>query len=351
MNEEVKKLADRLIAEHSLTEEGYEQLIRGRDEEAAACLAEAAVNVRRRIYGNKVYVRGLIEIGNICKNDCLYCGIRRSNRNCERYRLTGDEIVSCAEEGYRLGFRTFVLQGGELPADTDEILCALVRRLKEAHPDCAVTLSLGERSRESYQKLREAGADRYLLRHETADPEHYKLLHPAEMSFENRMRCLRDLKDLGYQTGCGFMVGSPYQTPAHLAKDLKFIETFRPEMCGIGPFIPHHETPFAKEPAGSVELTCYLLSIIRLMLPNVLLPATTALGTMHQRGRELGILSGANVLMPNLSPVSVRKQYELYDNKICTGEESAQCIRCLKSRINAIGYELSMERGDFRKEA
>lgn len=351
MNEEVKKLADRLIAEHSLTEEGYEQLIRGRDEEATACLAEAAVNVRRRIYGNKVYVRGLIEIGNICKNDCLYCGIRRSNRNCERYRLTGDEIVSCAEEGYRLGFRTFVLQGGELPSDTDEILCALVQRLKEAHPDCAVTLSLGERSRESYQKLREAGADRYLLRHETADPEHYKMLHPTEMSFENRMRCLRDLKDLGYQTGCGFMVGSPYQTSAHLAKDLKFIETFRPEMCGIGPFIPHHETPFAKEPAGSVELTCYLLSIIRLMLPNVLLPATTALGTMHQRGRELGILSGANVLMPNLSPVSVRKQYELYDNKICTGEESAQCIRCLESRINAIGYELSMERGDFRKEA
>ncbi len=347
MNEEMKQLADRLIAEHRLSAEEYEQLIVGRDEELAEYLAKAAVAEQKRIYGNEIFIRGLLEISNICKNDCIYCGIRRSNRNCERYRLTEEEILACADEGYRLGLRTIVMQGGEDAHFTDEVLCEIVRKIKERHPDCAVTLSMGERSRESYAKLREAGADRYLLRHETADPEHYAKLHPAEMSYENRMRCLRDLKDLGYQTGCGFMVGSPYQTAGNLAKDIAFVESFKPEMCGIGPFIPHHETPFAKEPAGSVELTCFLLSVIRLVHPRVLLPATTALGTMHPQGRELGILAGANVLMPNLSPVGVRKKYELYDNKICTGEESAQCLRCLSTRVEAIGYKIVTGRGDY----
>lgn len=347
MNEEMKQLADRLIAEHRLSAEEYEQLIIGRDEELAEYLAKAAVAEQKRIYGNEIFIRGLLEISNICKNDCIYCGIRRSNRNCERYRLTEEEILACADEGYRLGLRTIVMQGGEDAHFTDEVLCGIVRKIKEHHPDCAVTLSMGERSRESYAKLREAGADRYLLRHETADPEHYAKLHPAEMSYENRMRCLRDLKDLGYQTGCGFMVGSPYQTAGNLAKDIAFVENFKPEMCGIGPFIPHHETPFAKEPAGSVELTCFLLSVIRLVHPRVLLPATTALGTMHPQGRELGILAGANVLMPNLSPVGVRKKYELYDNKICTGEESAQCLRCLSTRVEAIGYKIVTGRGDY----
>ena len=348
MNEEMKQLADRLIAVHRLSAEEYEKLITGRDEELAEYLAKAAVAEQKRIYGNEIFVRGLLEISNICKNDCIYCGIRRSNRNCERYRLTEEEILACADEGYRLGLRTIVMQGGEDMHFSDDVLCGIVRRIKELHPDCAVTLSMGERSRESYAKLREAGADRYLLRHETADPEHYKKLHPAEMSYENRMRCLRDLKELGYQTGCGFMVGSPYQTAANLAADIAFVESFKPEMCGIGPFIPHHDTPFAKEPAGSVELTCFLLSVIRLVHPHVLLPATTALGTMHPQGRELGILAGANVLMPNLSPVGVRKKYELYDNKICTGEESAQCLRCLATRVEAIGYRLSEGRGDYR---
>ena len=347
MNEEMKQLADRLIATHRLSAEEYEKLIVGRDEELAEYLAKAAVAEQKRIYGNEIFIRGLLEISNICKNDCIYCGIRRSNRNCERYRLTEEEILACADEGYRLGLRTIVMQGGEDAHFTDEVLCGIVRKIKERHPDCAVTLSMGERSRESYAKLREAGADRYLLRHETADPEHYAKLHPAEMSYENRMRCLRDLKDLGYQTGCGFMVGSPYQTAANLAKDIAFVESFKPEMCGIGPFIPHHETPFAKEPAGSVELTCFLLSVIRLVHPRVLLPATTALGTMHPQGRELGILAGANVLMPNLSPVGVRKKYELYDNKICTGEESAQCLRCLSTRVEAIGYKIVTDRGDY----
>ena len=350
MNEEMKQLADRLIATHRLSAEEYEQLIIGRDEELAEYLAKAAVAEQKRIYGNEIFIRGLLEISNICKNDCIYCGIRRSNRNCERYRLSEEEILACADEGYRLGLRTIVMQGGEDAHFTDEVLCGIVRKIKERHPDCAVTLSMGERSRESYAKLREAGADRYLLRHETADPEHYAKLHPAEMSYENRMRCLRDLKDLGYQTGCGFMVGSPYQTAGNLAKDIAFVESFKPEMCGIGPFIPHHDTPFAKEPAGSVELTCFLLSVIRLVHPRVLLPATTALGTMHPQGRELGILAGANVLMPNLSPVGVRKKYELYDNKICTGEESAQCLRCLSTRVEAIGYKIVTDRGDYRSD-
>jgi len=345
-----KELSDRLIAEHRLSTEEYEELLTNRDEETAAYMAAAADAVRRQYYGTKVFVRGLIEISNICKNDCLYCGIRRSNRSCERYRLSAEDILACAEEGQRLGIRTVVLQGGEDPYYTDDVMCGIVRGIKERYPDCAVTLSLGERSRESYRKLREAGADRYLLRHETADPEHYGRLHPPEMSYDNRMRCLRDLRELGYQTGCGFMVGSPYQTMRNLAEDLTFVETFRPEMCGIGPFVPHHETPFAADQAGSVELTCFLLSVIRLIHPKVLLPATTALGTMHPQGRELGIKAGANVVMPNLSPTDVRRQYELYDNKICTGEESAQCIACLASRIKAAGYEIALGRGDFPKE-
>ena len=345
----IDALVDKLCAQHSLEEAEYAQLIEQRTDELAALLARRADAVRREIYGNAVFVRGLIEISNICKNDCLYCGIRRGNANCQRYRLTPEEILGCADEGYALGFRTFVLQGGEDAWFTDKRLCALIGEIKARHPDCAVTLSLGERSRESYAALRAAGADRYLLRHETADRAHYEKLHPVEMSYDNRMRCLRDLRELGYQVGCGFMVGSPYQTAAELAKDLKFIETFRPDMCGIGPFVPHHDTPFRGESAGTVELTCFLLSIIRLIHPPVLLPATTALGTIDPRGREKGILAGANVVMPNLSPVNVRKKYELYDNKICTGEESAQCKDCLYNRMRGVGYEIVTDRGDIRK--
>ncbi|MBQ9886640.1 MAG: [Lachnospiraceae bacterium] len=349
MNNLAGELIEKLYIDRSLTEEEYAGLIELRDEESAALLREYAVKVRKSIYGNSVFTRGLIEISNICKNDCYYCGIRAGNKHCERYRLTPQEILMCADEGYRLGFRTFVMQGGEDSYFTDEVLCDIISEIKARHSDCAVTLSLGERSRESYQRLFDAGADRYLLRHETADKEHYEKLHPGKMSFDNRMRCLRDLKEIGYQVGCGFMVGSPYQTAKELAKDLKFIESFKPDMCGIGPFIPHKDTLFKDEPAGSLELTCYLLSIIRLIHPPVLLPATTALGTIHPKGRELGILVGANVVMPNLSPVSVRKKYELYDNKICTGEESAQCRGCLSARMQSIGYELVSDRGDIKK--
>ena len=346
----LSSIAGRLISEHSLTTEEYAFLIENRTPEITERLQKEAVRLRKEIYGNAVFIRGLIEISNICRNDCLYCGIRKSNRNCDRYRLSREDILLCADEGYTLGFRTFVMQGGEDPYFTDDVLEDLVREIKRRHPDCAVTLSMGERSRESYERLYAAGADRYLLRHETADPVHYGKLHPSEMSYEHRMRCLTELKEIGYQVGRGMMVGSPYQTAENLAEDLKFIEAFKPDMCGIGPFIPHKDTPFRAEPAGTLELTCFLLSVIRLIHPPVLLPATTALGTIHPLGREKGIQAGANVVMPNLSPVSVRKKYELYDNKICTGDESAQCRGCLNLRMESIGYELVTDRGDIRKE-
>lgn len=345
---DARELIDRLKEEHVLKLAEYEVLIKGYTPETAAYAAQLADSLRRAYYGTDVYVRGLIEIGNVCRNDCYYCGIRRSNVNCDRYILTDEQILACADEGYTLGFRTFVLQGGEGAVPVGRIL-SLVGRLKERHPDAAVTLSLGEYSRQEYQEMFDAGADRYLLRHETADKEHYEKLHPAQMSFDNRMRCLADLKDIGFQTGCGFMVGSPYQTTQTLAKDLKFIETFSPEMCGIGPFIPHKDTIFKNEPAGSAELTCYLLSLIRLIKPNILLPSTTALGTIDPNGREKGICAGANVVMPNLSPVTVRKKYELYDNKICTGDESAQCRNCLENRMASIGYQIVTARGDIKQ--
>ena len=348
MSDKLNLLIDKLALTHSLTLSEYEYLIENRTQESADRLRELAVSARREVYGNSVYIRGLIEISNICKNDCIYCGIRCSNKDCERYRLTKEDILSCCDEGYALGFRTFVMQGGEDPHFDDNLLCDIISSIKQKYPDCAVTLSMGERSRESYERLFAAGADRYLLRHETADAEHYSKLHPSNMSFENRMRCLRDLKDIGFQTGCGFMVGSPYQTYAHIAKDLKFIEEFKPQMCGIGPFIPHKATPFAAFAAGTVELTCYLLSIIRLIHPTILLPATTALGSIEEGGREKGILSGANVVMPNLSPMDNRKKYELYNNKLYSSAESAQAKAELEERIKNIGYEVVCHRGDAK---
>ncbi|MBR6530992.1 MAG: [Clostridia bacterium] len=345
---DILKIIEKLEKEHSLTLEEYRYLIDNRNETAAKILAEKADKIRREIYGNTVFVRGLIEVSNICKNDCLYCGIRRSNRSCERYRLTKEEILECCDEGYRLGFRTFVIQGGEDGYFTDDVLCDIVSSIKKRYPDCAVTLSMGERSDGSYKKLYNAGADRYLLRHETADSSHYAMLHPEGMGFETRMNCLKTLKKIGFQTGCGFMVGSPYQTTAMLAKDLKFIENFKPDMCGIGPFIPHKDTPFAGEKGGSAELTCYLLSIIRLIHPPVLLPSTTALGTIDGNGREKGILAGANVVMPNLSPGSVRKKYELYNNKLSDGAEAAECKESLDERIKKIGYKIVTDRGDVK---
>lgn len=340
-------IIERFIRNPALTKAEYLLLLqRSEDPGARARLTAEAVRIRRSYYQDAVYIRGLIEFTNYCKNDCYYCGIRRSCRETVRYRLTKEEILSCCEKGYELGFRTFVLQGGEDPYFNDERMTEIVRAIRKSHPDCAITLSLGERSEESFRLLREAGANRYLLRHETASEEHYGRLHPKEMSLAHRKECLWQLKKLGYQVGAGFMAGSPGQTYEELAEDLAFLNELQPQMVGIGPFIPHHATPFAAEQAGSAELTLRLLSIVRILLPKVLLPATTALGTLEPEGREKGLAAGANVVMPNLSPSGNRKNYELYDNKICTGEEAAEGLACLKKRIEKVGFRMSMERGD-----
>lgn len=345
----ILELIDKLEKERILSKEEFSEIISGHTPETDEYLFEKARTVRKRVYGKDVYIRGLIEFTNYCKNDCLYCGIRRSAKNAERYRLTEEQILNCCETGYGLGFRTFVLQGGEDGFYTDDKIVDIVSRIRKSFPDCAVTLSIGEKNRESYEKFRKAGADRYLLRHETANTEHYQKLHPKELSLENRMRCLANLKELGFQTGCGFMVGSPYQTAENLAEDLLFIHKFQPQMVGIGPFIPHHDTPFADEKAGTLETTLLMLGLTRLIVPNVLLPATTALGTIDPKGREKGILAGANVVMPNLSPGDVRKKYLLYDNKICTGDEAAESVASLAKRMESIGYKIVADRGDFKE--
>ena len=345
----MKNLIDKLHQKNFLSAEEFHRLLANRSQEDEEYARNLANQVRQQVYGNKIYVRGLIEFTNYCKNDCFYCGIRRSNREAQRYRLTEEDILTCCAEGYELGFRTFVLQGGEDPFFTDEKIVHMIHELKKKYPDCALTLSIGEKSEESYRAFREAGADRYLLRHETADTRHYSRLHPYEMSCEHRKNCLRTLKKLGFQTGAGFMVGSPLQTIDDLVADFLFLKELDPEMVGIGPFIPHKDTPFAEERGGTLEDTLFYLALLRLMLPHVLLPATTALGTIHPEGREMGVLSGANVVMPNLSPISVRKKYMLYDGKICTGDESAQCRSCLSGRMKQIGCEIVTDRGDYRK--
>lgn len=350
MFDKAKALIDKLALTRSLSLSEWAEAVKWFSPAAAEYAGKIAAVERERVYGKDVYIRGLIEISNFCKNDCLYCGIRRSNAKCERYRLSESEILSCCEEGYALGFRTFVLQGGEDPYFTDDVLCRIVSEIKRRYGDCAVTLSMGERSAQSYGRLFAAGADRYLLRHETANKAHYGLLHPNDMSFDGRMQCLKSLRETGFQVGCGMMVGSPYQTAGNLAADLKFIEEFSPDMCGIGPFIPHSDTPFAEFPAGDAKLTCYLLSLIRILKPNILLPATTALATVDPAGREKGLLAGANVVMPNLSPVGVRKKYSLYDNKVCTGEEAAECIRCMTRRVESAGFKIVQARGDIKEE-
>ena len=339
-------IVEKLYRTSDLTDEELTALIETDDKDVAELLRRYADETRQKSYGKKVFLRGLIEVSSYCKNDCIYCGIRRSNKDAQRYRLSREEILSCCENGYELGFRTFVMQGGEDSSFTDDFMCSVISEIKEKYPDCAVTLSLGERSYDSYKRMKEAGADRYLLRHEAASQELYSKLHPDEMSLQNRKDCLFALKELGYQVGAGFMVGAPYQTTAHLVADLRFLQELQPQMIGIGPFVPHHNTPFADFKGGTLELTLRLLGILRLMFPKVLLPATTALGTIAPNGRELGLQTGCNVVMPNLSPVKVRKKYDLYDNKICTGEEAAECRGCLQRRIESAGYEVATERGD-----
>ncbi|MBQ3241336.1 MAG: [Oscillospiraceae bacterium] len=346
----MKQLIDQLARERDLPDEALLSLIRCETPETEEYLAQTAAAVRQKHYGKDVYIRGLIEFTNYCKNDCLYCGIRRSNQKAQRYRLSEEDILECCRHGYELGFRTFVLQGGEDPYFTRERMVRIVSSIKQKFPDCALTLSVGEKSREEYEAYFAAGADRYLLRHETACPCHYAKLHPAELTLAERMRCISDLKEIGFQTGIGFMVGSPFQTPQNILQDLRYIQSLRPEMVGIGPFIPHKDTPFRDEPAGTARQTLRLLAIIRLMLPTVLLPATTALGTVSGDGRVRGMQFGANVVMPNLSPLSVRKKYMLYDNKIATGEEAAESVHLLRKTMDAIGYQVVTARGDWKHE-
>ncbi|MDE6125121.1 MAG: [FeFe] hydrogenase H-cluster radical SAM maturase HydE [Eubacterium sp.] len=344
----MKDIILKLENEHFLSDDEFKLLIEDESEETLKLLAERADKVRRKVYGTDIYLRGLIEFTNYCKNDCYYCGIRRSNSDAERYRLTDEQIYDCCKIGYELGFRTFVLQGGEDGCFTDDKLVEIIKTIKQNYPDCALTLSIGEKSYESYKRYFDAGADRYLLRHETANSSHYGKLHPKNLSLENRKKCLYNLKEIGYQVGCGFMVGSPFQTTESIIDDLKFIRDFNPHMVGIGPFVPHKSTPFKEYEQGSLHLTLKLLSVIRLILPNVLLPSTTALGTIHPLGREKGVQAGANVVMPNLSPRDVRKKYLLYDNKICTGDEAAECIVCMKNRMKSIGYNVVISRGDYK---
>ena len=341
---------DLLNREHRLEKSQWTQLFSTFTPEDTVYAKNLAREITDARFGKRIYFRGIVEFSNICKNDCYYCGIRCSNREVSRYRLTPEDILACCQEGYEAGFRTFVLQGGEDGWFSDARMCNIIRTIKSNYSDCAVTLSLGERSRESYQRLFDAGADRYLLRHETADPIHYAHLHPPRQTLADRMRCLADLKEIGYQTGCGIMVGSPGQTPETLAEDMVFMQAFQPQMVGIGPFLPHKDTPFREEASGSVDTTLFILALCRILLPQVLMPATTALGTAEADGRKLGVLAGCNVVMPNLSPAQVRKKYMLYDNKAGTDLTAQQGIALLRRQMEEIGYEVVIGRGDFGKE-
>lgn len=344
-------LIDKLHGEKRLSHQEWVNLIGTYTEEDRAYAAALAREIAQKHFGHRVYFRGIVEFSNICKNDCLYCGIRRSNQKVSRYRLSEADILECCREGWRLGYRTFVLQSGEDGYFTDERLEALVGAIRGEFPDCAITLSVGERSRESYQRLFDAGANRYLLRHETADPVHYGKLHPADMSFEHRLQCLYDLRDIGYQTGCGMMVGTPFQTPEQLAMDMELMGAFRPAMAGIGPFLPHQDTPFRDCPAGSQSLTLFLLSLTRILLPRVLMPSTTALGSVSEEGRKQGILAGCNVVMPNLSPQNVRKSYMLYDHKAGVNTDAESGLNQLKRQMEEIGYQVISSRGDYGEQA
>lgn len=348
LREDIKLIIDNIAYNRNISYDDLVLILQKGDKDILDYLMKLGRLAADNVYGKKVYVRGLVEFTNYCKNDCYYCGIRCSNSEVTRYRLSKEEILECADAGYNYGIRTIVLQGGEDLSFSDDDICEIVSGIKNSHCDMAITLSIGEKDKESFKAYYDAGADRYLLRHETANNNHYKKLHPEKMSLENRIRCLYDLKEIGYQVGCGFMVGSPYQTYNTIYEDLMFIKNFKPHMVGIGPFVPHHNTPFKDMKSGSMEDTLKLLAIIRLLSPEVLLPATTALGTIDKRGRELGIMAGANVVMPNLSPIGIRKDYQLYDNKICTGDESAECMKCLSMRMNSIGYELVTDRGDSK---
>ena len=342
----IDDIVKKLEKEKMLSDEEFFRLFECEND---SYLFECADRIRRSVYSDEVYIRGLIEITNYCKNNCYYCGIRCGNTKAVRYRLSKEQILEACDEGYELGFRTFVMQGGEDPYFDDKMVCDIVSSVKEKYPECAVTLSIGEKPKESYKAFKNAGADRYLLRHETATDEHYSKLHPSGMLLSVRKQCLYDLKELGFQVGAGFMVGSPWQTKENIASDLRFLKELQPDMIGIGPFLSHKDTPFASYENGSFELTLRLVAILRILFPYALIPSTTALGTIHPQGREMGLKAGANVVMPNLSPLSVRKLYMLYDNKISTDEEAAQNVESLKKKVADAGYRVVTARGDVKE--
>jgi biotin synthase len=348
---DVKKIIEKLYETNDASKEELLYLLDNIDENSKELLIKRAHETRMKYYGNKVYMRGLIELTSFCKKDCLYCGLRRHNKLADRYRLTLDEVLECVRKGDKLGYKTFVLQGGEDSYFTDEKMIEIIKAIKNEFPNNAITLSLGERSYESYKNLYDAGADRYLLRHESASKELYESIHPGE-PFEKRRKCLKDLKEIGYQAGAGFMVGIPGQTNEDLVNDLRFVKEFEPAMCGIGPFIPHKDTPLRDYDHGSLEKTVICLSIVRLLLPKLLLPATTALSSIDPNGRDEGLRAGGNVIMPNLSPMSVRKKYSLYDNKAYILDEDAEYRTMIGEKIKKAGFEVEETRGDnpeFRK--
>ena len=347
----MKELIEQLERHHTLDASALEQLLEHatQDSDTLHYLRTTAVRTARKQFGLGIYVRGLIELSNYCRCNCLYCGLRRSNHTAERYRLTQEEVLACCEEGYHLGFRTFVLQAGEDATHTDEWLLPLVSEIRNRYPDAAITLSLGERSEASYIKLRQAGADRYLLRHETANAELYASLHPYGRGLAHRLSCAEALQRAGYQVGLGMMIGVKGQTVKHIVEDLKLLERMQPEMVGIGPFLPHPATPLCDEPAGTLSLTLATIAIVRLLLPHTLIPSTTALATLIPTGRTEGILSGANVVMPNLSPSSVRAKYAIYENKASWGAEAAEGLAALENELHNIGYHIDYTRGDFQR--
>ncbi len=344
----MKELVDKLKKKQCLEKDEWIKLIINKDKKMLDYIMSCAKEQSAKVYGNKVYIRALIEISNYCKNNCFYCGIRKANKNANRYRLDENQIIYCCDEAYRHGFRTFVLQSGEDEYFTDSYICELIRKVKDKYPDCALTLSVGEKQKRSYQRYFQAGADRYLLRHESADCEHYRKLHPPGMELANRIDCLNNLKEIGYQTGCGFMVGSPFQTAENLAEDMMFISSFKPHMVGIGPFIPHKDTPFRAYEAGSAKLTLLMLALVRLTVPNALIPATTALRSIEVKAYVKGILAGANVVMLNFSPEHVKSKYSLYDNKICSNSNSLEELETLKEELEEIGYEVSTDVGNYK---
>ena len=342
----MKRLIDQLRDNHQLSPDGYWTLLTMHHPDDVEYLMLQAREVAQRQFGKSIYLRGLIELTNVCRNDCLYCGIRRGNTHVTRYTLTREQVIESCAQGYRIGFRTFVLQGGEWGEERSAWIAEIISEIRQRWRDCAITLSLGEHPRDTYALWRNARADRYLLRHETHNERHYSLLHPQGMTIGHRLQCLDWLKELDYQVGTGIMVGSPFQSLKSLVEDIQYLIEFKPHMIGIGPFIPQHDTPFARFPAGSVEMTARLYAILRLALPHALIPSTTAMATLSPTGRLHGILAGANVVMPNLSPIDNREKYALYDNKAALGAESAQGIQLLSDELATIGYKIDWSRGD-----